>query len=396
MILKGDPEHARQINIALILGLFKSENILSRAQLAKKLNLSKMTVSAIISDLIDDGFISEIGEGKGDHKGGRKPILLKLTENTKYVIGIDVGRTNIAVAIGGISGNIKEKVQIATNIDHSLESILKQLSTIVEYSIATSGIERKKIIGIGFSIGGLINKEKGYIDVSPDFDWKNVPMQQILEQKFKLPVVIDNCTRVMALGEMWLGSAKHIKNFFYVNLGFGLGSSIVMNHSIYENYSEFGHIHITNKPVKCGCGMTGCLEAVASGQAIEREANAKLTDGIPSDKRLTGKDVYNLAVEGNEVAQKILSDSGRYVGRALSLVANIFQPEKIILGGGVTNAGEYLYAPMEREFLSHTMEVLRDSVQIEFSELGNDAGVLGAVALALDTYVFHSKILIRQ
>jgi glucokinase len=105
--------------------------------------------------------------------------------------------------------------------------------------------------------------------------------------------------------------------------------------------------------------------------------------------------VHKLAIEGNEVAQRILSDAGRYVGRALALVANIFHPEKIIIGGGVTHAQDYVYVPMKQEFLSNTMEALRDSVQVEFSGLGDDAGVLGAVSLALDTYVYHSKMLSR-
>jgi len=395
MLEKGDPEQARQINIALILNLLRFEGVLSRTQIAKKLNLSKMTISAIISDLIDEHLIVEIGEGKGDKNGGRKPILLKLTENTKYIIGIDVGRKNIAVAISGISGAIHTKVRVSTNSDHSLESILEQLKTIVEEVIISSGIKREDFLGIGFSVGGLIDKSRGFIDVSPDFDWHNVPMQKILEQRFNLPVVIDNCSRVMALGEMWHGAAKGVKNLFYVNLGFGLGSAIVSNYSIYENYSEFGHIHITRKPVKCGCGMLGCLEAVASGQAIEREANEKLIEFKPADRCLSGQDVHKLAIEGNEVAQRILSDAGRYVGRALALVANIFHPEKIIIGGGVTHAQDYVYVPMKQEFLSNTMEALRDSVQVEFSGLGDDAGVLGAVSLALDTYVYHSKMLSR-
>lgn len=395
MIQKGDPEQARQINIALILNLLKSEKTLSRAQIAKNLNLSKMTVSTIIGDLIEERLIVEIGEGKGKRTGGRKPILLQLTQNTKAVIGIDVGRTNIVAAIGGISGTLKKEIRVATNLDHSLENILQQLTTVVEELIVSSKIDRSNILGIGFSIGGLINKKQGFIDVSPDFDWNNVPMQEILEKQFDLPVVIDNCSRVMALGEMWHGAAKKIKNLFYVSLGFGLGSAIVTNYSIYENYSEFGHIHITNKPVMCYCGLNGCLEAVASGQAIEREANEKLIEFAAPGTQLSGKDVHKLAIEGNHVARKILADSGRYLGRALALVANIFHPEKIIIGGGVTNAQEYVYVPMKHEFISHTMEALRDSIEIEFSELGDKTGILGAVSLALDTFVFHSNILSR-
>jgi glucokinase-like ROK family protein len=393
MRAKGDPEQARQLNIALILNLLKQQKTLSRAQLAKNLNLSKMTVSAIVSDLITEGIITEIGEGDVASNGGRKPILLHLSKQNMYVIGIDVGRTNIAVAIAGLSGDVLHKARTSTCADHSVESVLAQLKDIVESIITESKINRSKIIGIGFSIGGLIDKTRGFIDVSPDFEWSEIPMRARLEEMFHIPVVIDNCTRVMALGELWHGSATGVKNLFYVSVGFGIGSAIVMNNSIYENYSEFGHVYITRKNVRCDCGMTGCLEAVASGQAIEREANTN-TDAFGNPSHwITGKEIHQSALDGNEAARTILCNAGRYLGRALSMVANLFHPEKIIIGGGVTNAGEFLYEPLKKEFLTHTMAALRDSIDLEISLLGDDAGMLGAVSLALDTYVFRSKLI---
>jgi predicted NBD/HSP70 family sugar kinase len=392
---KGDPEQARQLNIALILNLFKVHSTLSRTQIARELNLSKMTVSTIVTDLIKEEILTEIGEGRVASNGGRRPILLNLAEKTKYVIGIDVGRTNIAVVIAGISGNIILQERTSTCEDHSLEKVLEQLKEIVERMITTSGIPRSKFIGIGYSMGGLVDKNRGHIDLSPDFEWKDVPMQALLEKQFKMPVVIDNCTRAMALGELWHGSAKEIKNLFYVSVGFGVGSAIVVDHQIYENNSEFGHIYITQKPVLCDCGMQGCLEAVASGQAIGKEATLKLADTVNTKRKLSGKDVHTLALEGNDSAKQILNDAGRYLGRALSFAANIFHPQKILIGGGVTNAGEYIYDPMMREFLTHTMEGLRDSIDVEFSKLGDDSGMLGSLSLALDTFVFKSKLINR-
>jgi len=386
--VKGDPENARLINRSLILNELRMNDMLSRADLARTLKLSKMTISSIVTDLINEQFICETGIGDSMKQGGRKPILLTLSTSELYVIGVDIGKTNTAVSLGNLKGKLIQSSRVPTRRNHDQESILGQISELVNDIIVKSGISRKSILGVGVSIGGLVNKKSGYISLSPDFNWKDVPLKDLLENVLELPVIVDNCSRVMALGEKWHGSASLVNNFFFINVGFGIGSAIVIKDQIYDKNSEFGHIFITVKDVRCDCGNYGCLESVASGQAIERIANEKLSG--KQDNWYTAKDVAELALKGDMEAKKIFQDAGRYLGRALSMAANLFNPDKIIIGGGVSNSGEILLGPLKDEFDVHSMEIINDTTQIELSELGMDAGVIGAVSLALDNYIFHS------
>ena len=393
MKTKGDPENARLLNRALILAELKKTSLLSRARLAELLNLSKMTVSAIVSDLIEENLIYEVGEGDSKSTGGRKPILLDLNETDRFVIGIDIGVTNTVVAIGNIKGKLLLRYRVPTRRNHIPKSIVSQIVELVKDLIHETKIDRSNIVGTGISIGGIIDKKKGNVVLSPDFNWKNIPLHSLLEAELGLPVVIDNCTRAMALGEKWYGNAKGIRNFFYVNIGYGIGSALVINHKIYDSNSEFGHITISNKEVKCDCGKLGCLEAVSSGHAIEKAAGKVFK--AEKDKQLSAHEIATLAKSGNDEARKIFNESGKYLGRALAMVENLLNPEKIIIGGGISNSGDLLFEPLYRELKLYTMDVISESVIIEQTALGLDAGVIGAIALALDTYVFYSSRIIN-
>ncbi|MCF7941485.1 MAG: ROK family transcriptional regulator [Spirochaetia bacterium] len=389
MIKKGDPENARLLNRSLILRELKKHGEVSRAELARSLDLSKMTISAIVTDLISEGFICESGEGNAMKQGGRKPRLLTLSGDHMYVLGVDVGLTNTTVAVANLKGQLLLKQKIPTRRNHSLKSIVEQIIELIDTLIKEFAVSKSEVLGVGLSIGGLLDKNQGYISFSPDFNWKDVYLGTMLEDTLGLPVVIDNCSRVMALGEKWYGNAVAAGNFFYVNVGYGIGSAIVIENKIYEKNSEFGHVYITKRDVVCDCGKTGCLESVSSGQAIEKAANRRLNND--DSDWLTARDVAAMALQGNEVAKQIFEDAGKYLGRALAIAANLFNPDKIIIGGGLSNAGDLLLVPLKQEFQIHCMDIIKDSTQIELSGLGIDGGVVGAVSLALDQYVFHSE-----
>jgi len=389
MTKKGNPENARKINTSLILIKLKEQGQISRAELARSLKLSKMTISSIVADLLEAGLVIEIGEGDSMKQGGRKPILLTLPEKSKFVLGIDVGLTNTAVAIGNLRGEFVYKLRVPTRRNHSQSSILEQIKELSASVIDESKVDRESILGVGLSIGGMVNKEVGYITESPDFNWRDVPLKTQLEDALKLPVVIDNCSRVMALGEKWYGKARGVDNFFFVNVGFGIGSAIVINNKIYEKNSEFGHIFITKKNVRCACGKIGCLESVSSGHAIERVANQILPER--NGDWYSAREVAELAAADNSDAARIFQEAGKYLGRALAIVATLFNPDKVVIGGGVANSGELLLEPLMEEFRLHCMDIIRDSTKVELSGLGMDAGIVGAVSLALDQYVFHSE-----
>jgi len=388
-IRTGDPEMAREINRSLILNYLRNVKKTHRAEIAKKLHLTKATVTTIINQLIEENLVRELGEGESQKSGGRRPVLIALDNLNNFIIGIDIGKTNTVVAIGNLSGKLIKLSRKVTVKDPIVSNVIRHISRILKNIIEEAKIDKEKIIGVGVSAAGIVKSKKGVVELSPDFNWKNVPLENLLASELNYPVVIDNCTRVMMLGETCYGNAKRVNNAFFVNIGYGIGSAIIIDGKIYNNHSEFGHLHVTNKNVKCYCGKYGCLEAVASGNAIEKIANKILNKKGKS--WITAKNAAMMARDGNKLSNKIFIDAGKYIGRSISSVANFLNPEKIIIGGGVSLAGDLLLKPIIEEFQKQTMEVVKSNTNIELSKLGMDAGVLGAITLGLNRFVFKSE-----
>jgi len=390
-IRTGDPEFARKLNRALILELIRKKDQISRADITKELKLSKVTVSSIVNELIQEKLISEIGEGVSNSRGGRKPILISLNNTHKYVIGVDIGTTNTVLAIGNLKGVLIKIKRIKTVKNRSVNNIVNQVTSHIPKIIEESKVNNDEILALGMSVAGTVIKQKGLISFSPDFNWKNVQISKIFQEIMKLSTVADNCTRVMTLGEIWFGKAKKMKNIFYVNIGYGIGSAMVINGRIYNEHSEFGHSFLTTKKILCSCGNYGCVEALTSGHAIERQANEIFKD--KKKEWITAQGVAEMAQNGNEKAIKIYNEIGRYLGRAISVIASTFNPEMIIIGGGVALAGDLLLNPIKKEFNIHVIEDIKRNTKLELSALGLDAAVYGAVALALNEYVFKQEII---
>jgi predicted NBD/HSP70 family sugar kinase len=389
---KGNPESARFFNRARVLSALRHGTVQSRVDLARQLTLSKMTISDVISSLIEEGIVEETGEGESLSMGGRKPILLRLNPNDHYVIGLDIGRTNAIVALGNLLGECVEKISVPTHRKHDINSILVQIEKLVDTVLAKAKKPKSSIRGVGISIGGLIDGGTGYVAFSPDFGWKEVAFRELVEEKLALPVVVDNCTRVMAFGERWHDKSSALENAFYINLGYGIGSALVVNGRIYANNSEFGHVKITNRDILCECGKKGCLEAVASGHAIERIAGGK----FETDAKAPGgsaKEIAELALAGNEEAIQIFADVGRYLGRAISMAVMLFNPGRVVIAGGVASARALFEKSMMAEYEENTIEAIKKSTSIQCSVYGMDAGINGAVAIALNYFVFHEEAL---
>jgi predicted NBD/HSP70 family sugar kinase len=390
-IRTGDPEIAREINKALVLDMLRKNDRVSRADIARSLALSKVTVSTIIGELIDSKFVAEQGMGESQENGGRKPILLSLDTAHALVIGVDVGTTSTAVALGDLKGSMLYADREPTEDSHTVEKIAAQVAGLVARAVREAGGAKSRILALGVSAAGIVDRGSGFIHFSPDFGWENVPIRDILERETGLRVIVDNCTRAMTLGEKWYGCVGDARNVFYVNVGFGIGSALIINNRIYDNHSEFGHTPVTRQQVRCHCGKHGCLEAVASGNAIEKQANGERSEG--SEGWISARDLAERARGGDEEAGRIFAGAGRYLGRAISMATNLFNPDKIIIGGGVALAGELLLAPLRVEFEAQTMDVIKKHARIELSALGTDAGVLGAIALALNASIFKSSMI---
>ena len=395
MIVKsGDPEMAREINRALILNVFRNNETTTRTEIARLLHLSKVTVSNIISDLIEDGYVLEVGEGVSLTKGGRRPILLKLNTLEKFVIGVDLGTTNTVCAVGNLDGSLLKEIRIRTSKNHAVEKIVDQVARLVNETIDESGVSREKIVGLGIAVAGQVEKAAGRIIFSPHFDWHDVYISKLLEDRIGFRTIADNCTRVLSLGEMWFGQGRGVQNLLFIGVGFGVGSALVIDNKIYNHHSEFGHIKITKKRIKCPCGKYGCLEVVASGSSIEKAANSLLhnRDG----EWISAKMVAERAYDGDPVALNIFNEVGRYLGRGISILANSLNPDKIVIGGGISLAGSLLMDPILREFKKDVMDVVRERTEVCRSSLGMDAGVRGAVAMALNDCIFDFETVNRH
>jgi glucokinase-like ROK family protein len=386
----GDPEIAREINKALVLDLLRKHDRVSRADIARSLALSKVTVSTIIAQLIASRLVAEMGIGESQENGGRRPILLSLDTTHAQVIGVDVGTTSTAVVLGDLKGKVQFADREPTEGSHTVEKTASQVARLVARAIDESGGENGRILALGISAAGIVDRAGGFIHFSPDFGWKNVPIRDLLEQKTGLRVIVDNCTRAMTLGEKWYGCVGDARNVFYVNVGYGIGSALIINNRIYDNHSEFGHTPVTRQQVRCHCGKNGCLEAVASGNAIERQANGSRPEGAAG--WISARELAERAREGDEEALRIFAGAGRYLGRGVAMATNLFNPDKIIIGGGVALAGDLLLAPLLAEFEERTMDAIKKHARVELSALGTDAGALGAIALALNASVFKSSL----
>lgn len=388
----GSPQMAREINRALVLGLLRDRGSISRADIARELNLTRATVSNVVDELIRESIVTEVGPGDSGQNGGRRPVMLTLNDSGRFVVGLDLGTTNTVAAVSNLRGEIIAKVRVPTARNHSEVAITEQVCAVLDDAIKRAGIDRSAVLGIGMAVAGTVVKEQGLITFSPNFNWRNVPIAELIQQRTGIYTVADNCTRVMTLGETWYGEGKDVENIFYVNIGYGIGSALVVNGQIYNAHSEFGHITVSHEKVRCGCGKYGCLETVASGSAIERRAN----ELISAEKGgwITAQMLAERAMNGDPSALKIYNEAGMYLGQAISIAANMLSPDKIVIGGGVSGAGEILLNPLLRTFEDYTIDAIKSKTRICISSLGIDAGVYGAIAMVLDDLVFNGMRLV--
>lgn len=308
-------------------------------------------------------------------------------------IGIDVGGTNVKIALvdeGKIIYSNSVPTYAQMGYEYTVNNIKQAIRDLMKETETTSA----DIKGIGFDFPGQVDYKTGVVKLAPNIPgWVNVPIAQMIEEAFHIPTRIDNDVRCAALGEMNFGAGKGCQNFVCITVGTGIGSGLVVNGQLVRGAAnaagEIGHIKLQMKdgPI-CGCGDTGCLEAFASGPSIVAMAQDYLKSGkstkfreMAGDGEITPYIVAKAAEAGDPVAKRIFTIIGEYVGMGLVSVINLLNPEKVIIGGGVAEAGDLLLEPIRKTVMERAMVVARESVEIVPAELGNSAGVIGASML---------------
>lgn len=328
----------------------------------------------------------------------------RITENgdyrmEKWIIGVDLGGTTTKLAVLQQTGEIIHKWEIPTDVSSEGRNITYDIAKSINEKIVELDILKSNILGIGLGAPGPVDLENGVIYEAVNLGWKDqYPLQQLLEDATAIPTVIDNDANSAALGEMWKGAGDGAKDLICITLGTGVGGGVIANgdiiHGINGAGGEVGHI--TSVPVggaPCNCGKTGCLETVASATGIVRIAMGKLQN-IQVDSKLhhliihkgkiTAKDVFDIAREGDLIANEVLNEVAVHLGLALANVATIFNPDKIVLGGGVSKAGYVLLKPVKEYFEKFAFNRVAQSTKLTIATLGNDAGVIGAAWLVLN------------
>jgi len=321
-----------------------------------------------------------------------------MPNNSKYIVGVDLGGTNIVVGAMPEDGSREIAFRSApTRATEGAESVVERINQLIEDVItvtsAETGVSRDNFLGVGVGAPGPLDREKGLIITAPNLGWKNFPLRDRIQAGTQLRTTLDNDANCATMGEAWTGAAKGARNVIGVTIGTGIGGGIIIDGKLFHGSSdvagEIGHMTIDSTGRRCGCGNYGCLEAYASGTAIAeraREALAGETDGVLMQMcegqmpKVTAQMVYKAAKAGDLIAIDVVRETARFLGAGIGALLNVLNPEVVVLAGGVVNAGEALFAPLKAEVRRRAFAPAVEACRIVPGALGASAGVVGAVA----------------
>jgi len=308
------------------------------------------------------------------------------------MIGIDIGGTTIKIGFINHDGKILYKWEIPTNIGNQGDSIVDDIWASITDRLSKQKNE-SEIIGIGVGAPGFVNQQTGIVYEAVNIGWKNFNLRDELQRLSNLPVFIGNDANLAALAENWKGSGNQSKDVMLITLGTGVGSGIIANGDILNGTNgtaaEIGHIIADPNGYPCNCGRVGCLDTIASATGIVRQAmdkiaehpNSALASHYQKHGKLEAKDVFNLAQDGDITSESVINRTTDILGFMIGSAATIINPSQIIIGGGVSKAGEPLLEKIKKSLRKYTLPRINDCCEVKLSQLGNDAGIIGAAYL---------------
>jgi len=328
---------------------------------------------------------------------------------SQFYLGIDLGGSNISAAILTGQGRILHLEKVKTLAEEGPQAVIRRIIDLSKSAQKAAGVSPSSVMGVGLGAPGIIRSEDGMVLYSPNLPgWNNIPLRRKLQSALKKPILVDNDANVAAYGEKWMGAGANYDNLVVYTLGTGVGGGIILGGEIYHGAcsaaGEVGHTTILPDGPICGCGNRGCLEALASGTAIARAACMavelekrkqstlyKMCLGDPA--KVNAKMVFQAAAKGDDIAKKVVEESAMYLGIGIANIVNLLNPELIILGGGVSMAGEALLSPVRAEVKRRALKDTFACVKIVLAKLADKAGVIGAAGIA---YHAHRKGAAKQ
>ena len=401
---------------AAVVTAIRRRGPLSRSDLSEHLDYSRASVTGIVGRMIDAEILAEAGEGKS--AGGRRPWLLDINPRLGYVVGVDIGATSLDIALADFRGSILERVGEAADVRGRPEEFLDHVAALITELLDRRGAAATEIVGIGVGVPGPVEFSSGVLIAPPLMPrWDDFPIRRYLRDFFpNARVVVDNDVNIMARGEHQAGAGRDMDNFLFIKIGTGIGCGIISHGEVYRGADgaagDVGHICVDYNGPVCHCGNQGCLEILAAGPAIAAEALARAEAGdspflaarlaerkkdltgfpepVRSEGLLTAIDVGDAAAAGDRAALEIVRRSGRMIGGVLATLVNFYNPEAVFIGGGVAHIGNGLLSAIRQATLRRATALSTRHLRVEYSPLGEDAGVIGGIRLALE-HVFTIK-----
>lgn len=359
------------------------------SELTRELHISVPTMTKLVQELVDDSIVIDLG--KVETPGGRRPNVFGLANSAIYFAGINVARDHIAYVITDLQNNI-----ILERTDNSFELVdrpqcLERICQNIENFIATSGVDREKILGVGVSIVGRVNPETGrsykYFTSSEE------SLTDIISSRIGIRVMLENDTRARCYAEYTTGKAKNESNVIYLHMGRGVAIGIVIEGKLYYGKNgfagEFGHIPFFDNEIICACGKKGCLETEVSGIAlenkivdlIERGVNTHLREMYDRGESIHINDIIAAARNDDNLAIELIEEAGEKVGKAVAFLINTFNPETVIVGGNLAMAGEYLMLPLKSSTNKYSLNLVYKDTKFRVSKMSDGANAWGVAML---------------
>lgn len=384
MAQTAGPGLVREVNRRLVLDLFRDGSRLSKADVVRLTGLTKPSVSAIVDELLREGLLADAGLGESGAGGGRRPRLLEFNPASAAYVGIHLGVPQTVVAVANALGRTLAEVSAPAAVGEPARA-LASLRPLAERAARRAGVPFDRVRAVGVSVSGLVDQRTGVCVLAPNLDWHRVPLLDEVAALFGLPVAVYNEAQAGALAESRQGAAAHVRSFVRLVVGVGIGSGVVLDSVLFTGSrgisGEVGHCAVDDDGPPCRCGRRGCLETRASTRAVVRMAHEAIERGEPTSLE-PGCDlpaIVRAAEQGDRVAREALERAGDALGRGISYLVNILNPELVVLGGPVAAAGSLILDPVRRSVSRHVPD--EEQVPVVLTALTR-AEVEGAVLLA--------------
>jgi predicted NBD/HSP70 family sugar kinase len=372
----------RERNRERVIGVLRTQGRTSQADIARATGLSRTTVSSLVAELKGSSRVFEVDVKEPNARGGRPGVQLVLQDSASAVLGIDFGHSHVLVAVADLAHNVLAERRRDLDVDHDAEASLDTATRMAAEVLEEAGVGRRNVIGAGIGIPGPVDRARGTVGSATILPgWLGLRIGDALEKRLGLPVEIENDANLGALAELTWGAGRDCENFAYIKVATGVGAGLVVDGSLLRGASgtagEIGHTTLDESGLLCYCGNRGCLETVASGPAILRLVSGDDGEG------LTLGGVIELAARGDLRCRRAISDAGREIGVAVAGLCNLINPERIVVGGLLSRAGDLLLQPIRESIRRYTVLAAAESVDVVPALFVERAELLGALALTI-------------